>query len=198
VKTESEVTVIAMNNMKIPVTTTIIVNQAARTEVSVMGMTQISCVNGDSGWQLNPFNGGSEAEPMTADMVKQIKESTEIAGSLINYKRKGYQINNLGKEDLEGTEVYKIKVDKGEGRTEYCFIDPTSWLEIKNVTVATVDGQEQTGEQILSNYKEVHGVLMPHTIESNDPGMGGSAIINLTKVVVNEAVDPKIFDFPKK
>jgi hypothetical protein len=50
----------------------------------------------------------------------------------------------------------------------------------------------------LSNYKEVHGVLMPHTIESNDPGMGGSAIINLTKVVVNEAVDPKIFDFPKK
>jgi hypothetical protein len=66
------------------------------------------------------------------------------------------------------------------------------------VTVATVDGQEQTGEQILSNYKEVHGVLMPHTIESNDPGMGGSAIINLTKVVVNEAVDPKIFDFPKK
>ena len=138
-KMESKVSVQAAPGMEIPMTMTVVNNKSARVDVSVMGVTQTSCVSGDNGWSNNPFAGKMDAEPLTADQVTEMKDMTDLSGPLYNYKAKGYSVEYVGKEDIEGTEVHKIKIVRSPTKTEYALIDPETWYQIKNITLATVD-----------------------------------------------------------
>ena len=88
---------------------------------------------GDAGWANNPFMGKNEAEPLTADQVNEMKYMTDLSGSLYNYKEKGYKVEYVGKEDVDGTEAHKIKVEFNANKTEYKLIDPETWYEIKTI-----------------------------------------------------------------
>lgn len=193
---ETKLTVQQAPGMEIPMTMTVVNQKAALIKVSVMGMTQVSCVNGDKGWATNPFAGKMDPEPMTADQVAFMKDMTDIAGSLHNYKEKGYSVEYVGKEDFEGTEVHKLKVVKTPTKTEYILIDPETWYNVKNITVATVDGKEETSESVNSNFKAEGGVVMPFTVEQT--GMMGASVMTLTSVKINEPVDDKVFEMPTK
>ncbi|MCW5921661.1 MAG: hypothetical protein KIS77_04910 [Saprospiraceae bacterium] len=197
IKMEATIAAEAAAGMTISYSMTAIRDKAARMDVSVMGMNQVSVVNGDKGWTINPFAGQTSAEPLTPDQVKNMMDQTDIDGTIIGYKEKGYKVEYVGKEDVEGTEALKIKVDKGEGKLEYLLYDPESYYEIKNVRVDNVDGQEVETATIYSNFKAVDGITMPYTMQQANPMMG-STTISLTKVTLNPTVDEKIFEMPKK
>lgn len=196
-KTDAKITAQAAPGMEIPMTMTVVKNKAARIDVTVMGMTQSSGIKGDQGWANNPFMGKNEAEPLTADQVKELKYMTDLSGSLYNYKEKGYTVEYVGKEDVDGTEAHKIKVEFNADKSEYKLIDPETWYEIKTISVSKVDGQEAQSESSFSNFKKVGEVVIPHTIEQNNPQMG-SSVITITNVTLNPEIDEKIFDMPAK
>lgn len=166
-------------------------------DVSVMGMTQTTVVNGDAGWANNPFMGKMDPEPLTADQVKSMSDMTDVDGTLVGYKEKGYTLEYMGKEDVDGTEAHKIKINKGGKRSEYTFIDPASFYEIKNIRVEEVDGQEVETATVYSNFKTQDGLVFPFTIQQNDPMMGGSTV-TVTSVTINPLVDQKTFVMPGK
>lgn len=194
---EAKVTVASAPGMEIPLTMTIQNNKAIRVDVSVMGMTQSSCINGDQGWANNPFQGKTDAEPMTGDQVKQMKEMTDLSGPLHNYKQKGYTVEYIGKEDMEGTEVHKIKVVLSPTQTQYFLIDPATGYALKNISISTIDGKEIKGETSYSNFKKVGGVLFPYTTEQDNPMMG-STVTTIASIKLNPAVDAKSFEMPAK
>jgi hypothetical protein len=196
-KMDMEMTSQAAPNMKIPMSMTIIHKKAMRMDVTVMGMTQSSCLNGDKGWANNPFAGQQDAEPLTADQVKAMQEQTDLAGHLNGYKEKGYTAEYLGKEDVEGTELHKIKLVISPTQTQYSFIDPESFMEVKTITVMVVDGKEATSESVMSNFKAVDGLTFAHTVEQNNPMMGPT-VMNIVSLVINPVVDEKIFEMPAK
>lgn len=196
-KMEAKIVAPAAPGMEIPMTMTIVNKKAARIDVSVMGMSQTTCINGDAGWMINPFGGSTDAQPLTADQVKEMKEMTDLGGALRDYKAKGYSVEYLGTEDVEGTEAHKIKVVMSPTRTQYSLIDPETYYEIKNVTVTMVDGKEVESATMMSNFKELNGVVFPYTIEQNNPMMGAT-ITTVTNVSINPPVDEKVFAMPGK
>jgi hypothetical protein len=197
VKMEATIAADAAAGMSIGWTMTTIRDKAARMDVAVMGMVQTSVVNGDQGWSTNPFMGKTDAEPLTGDQVKAMRDQTDIDGTVIGYKEKGYTVEYVGKEDVDGTEAHKIKVNKGGKKVEYIFYDPQTSYEIKNVQVDEVDGQEVETSTVFSNFKPVNGIVMPHTMQQANPMMGNTTI-TLSNVTFNPVVDMKIFDMPKK
>ncbi|MEQ1744884.1 MAG: hypothetical protein ABMA02_05640 [Saprospiraceae bacterium] len=197
VKMEASISAEAAAGMAIGMTMTTIRDRSMRMDVSVMGMSQTSAINGDKGWATNPFAGQTDPEPMTADQVKAMKYQTDIDGTVIGYKEKGYTVEYIGKEDVDGTEAHKIKVNKGGKKVEYILYDPTNYYEIKNVQVEEVDGKEVETTTVFSNFKAVEGIMMPHTMQQVNPMMGNTTI-NITSVTVNPLVDLKIFDMPTK
>jgi len=197
VKMEANIAADAAAGMSIGWTMTTIRDKSARMDVSVMGMTQSSVVNNGQGWATNPFMGKTEPEPLTADQAKAMMDQTDIDGTVIGYREKGYTVEYVGKEDVDGTEAHKIKVNKGGKKVEYIFYDPQTYYEIKNVQVDEVDGQEVETSTVFSNFKPVNGIVMPHTMQQTNPMMGNTTI-TLTNVTFNPLVDVKIFDMPKK
>jgi hypothetical protein len=120
----------------------------------------------------------------------------DIDGTLVGYKEKGYTLEYVGTEDVEGTEAIKIKVNKGK-RIEYVFFDPANYYEIKNIAVEEVDGQTVENSTLYSNFKTQDGIVMPFTMQQEGGPMGG-ATVSLTTITLNPKLDAKVFDTPAK
>ena len=166
-------------------------------ESTIQGMTMKQVYDGTQGWMINPFMGKKDPDLMSKDAEKAIKRNADFEGQLINYKDKGSKIELIGKEDLEGSQVYNIKLtDKDNDLTNF-YIDADSYLLVKQNDKIKVDTKEITAESILSNYKQVNGVLFPYSIESKSPDnpMGNAKIV-VDSIEINMTVDDSIFKMP--
>ncbi len=174
-----------------PVSITIVQGKALRFELTIQGMTMVNAVNGDKGWKIMPFQGKKDPEPMTPDEILQSKDQLDATGDLYNYKSKGNQVELVGTEDMEGTEVYKLKVTKPDGNMIYHYIDTESYLDLKQSQKIKVNEKEMDVEQTFSNYKKTDfGVTLPFAMG----GMMGEMKWNT--IEINTKVDNSIFNMP--
>ena len=187
---------IDMMGMKLPVINIIVDRKASRSEVTFQGMTQIMVTDGETGWMISPFQGKTEPEKINEEMVKQAKEERDLSGPLYNYKEKGNKVDLLGKEEMEGTDVFKLKITRPSGDISYQYIDAGNYLLLKETSKQKFQDKEVESEKIYSNYKMVDGLNMPHTIELRQAGESTGQIVTIESIQVNAPVDDNIFKMP--
>lgn len=168
-----------------------------RGEISIQGMTMVRAYDGHTGWQIVPFTGKKDPEPMTGDELKQAQEESDIDGPLVDYKQKGNKVDLVGKEKVEGTDAYHLRVTLKDGNVRDLFIDADSFLEIKTIAKISRRGTEMTLESVLGDYKEVQGLMVPFSIEQHvQGGQGPSQKITIEKVEINIPFDDAQFTMP--
>ena len=182
--------------MKAPITMYYVNNKSMRVEVEVQGMKILSAVDGDSGWSINPMSGKKDAERMNADEIKESKDQMDLTGALFNYKEKGHAVELLGKEDMEGTEVYKIKITKKSGDIEYDFIDASTYLTLKETTTHKFKDKETTSDAIYSDYRKAGDILFPFSIENRETGASQGQALIVESIEINPVIDNSIFKMP--
>jgi hypothetical protein len=183
--------------MEFPITMVMKKPGKMRLEVLIQGNKMIQAVDGQQGWSVVPWSGSTDPQDMTADELKGIKEQADFDGSLYNWKEKGHKVELIGKEDLEGSSVYKIKVNLADGNIETYFIDAENFVPIKIASVTKIQGNETESETFPSNYKEVNGAIMPFTIENKYKGQTVSHVV-MDKYEINKEVSDSLFVKPAK
>jgi outer membrane lipoprotein-sorting protein len=168
----------------------------ARLEFTVQGLTAVQAYDGKNGWQIMPFMGKKDPELMSADEAKEIEENADLDGPLVDYKSKGHQVELQGKEKIEGTDAYKLKVTLKNGDVQTIYIDSDSFLDIKEVTKRTVRGTEQEIESAIGDYKPVDGIMFPFAVESGIKGTDQKQKLTITKVELNVPADDSLFKMP--
>lgn len=166
-----------------------------RLEGTFQGLTFIQTYNGTEGWNLNPFAGSTEPEPIPADQLSDLKEQADMDGMLYNYAAKGYQVSLEGTEEVEGTNCYKLKIIKPDTSEVVQFLDADSYLLIKSTSKSKMMGVEVNSETYFSNYLTVNGVAFAGKVENRYNGVTGE-VINLTKIEFDLPVDDAIFNKP--
>ena len=170
-----------------------------RLDITFQGMTLTPMVlNGSTGWKLMPIQGNPNPEALSPEEMKDAQEQADMDGFLVDYKAKGHAIEYLGKEKVEGTDAYKLKVTLKSGDIRTVFIDTDSNLEIKMETKSFRRGSEVEGDTILGDYKEVDGLVLAHSVDSGQKGSPGRQMITLTKVEINPKLDDTRFVMPAK
>ena len=173
---------------EVNVTLTVLNGKGSRQNISVMGMTGYQIVTPTAGWNFMPFQGQTTAEPMTADELKQSADDLDVQGKLVDYKSKGHSVEYLGKDDVEGTECFKLKITSKAGNIETVFIDPKSYYIVRSVAKRTANGQESDVPTDLSNYKKLpEGIVVPFSITLPF----GELVIS--KAEVNKQIDGSTF-----
>jgi hypothetical protein len=153
-----------------------------------MGMTGYQIITPTAGWNFLPFQGQTTPEPMTADELKQSADDLDVQGKLVDYKSKGNTVEYLGKDDVEGTECFKLKITTKAGNVETVFIDPKSYYIVRSVVKKTANGQESDVPTDLSNYKKLpEGIVVPFSITLPF----GELVIS--KAEVNKQIDEATF-----
>lgn len=95
------------------------------------------------------------------------------------------------KTTIDGTDVYKIKVTKDD-KSSYRYYDVETGYLLRTEETNEAQGQSITTVTDYSNYKEVDGVMMPHTMKVT---AGPQAFtFETTEVKINEGVTAEDFN----
>jgi outer membrane lipoprotein-sorting protein len=167
-----------------------------RMEFTIQGMTGIQAFDGKTGWQLMPFAGRKDAEPMPEDQLKQVEEQSDFDGPTVDYKAKGNTVELVGKEKVEGSDAYKLKITLKNGDVRYLFIDADQFLEIRSEGKTTIRGTEVDGEGTMGDYKEVGGLIFAHAMESGQKGNPQKMKMTIQKIELNVPLDDARFKMP--
>jgi hypothetical protein len=179
----------SLNGQSLPVKIIQVHNKANRFEITVNGMTNYIIQTKDSGWNYFPMQGQTEPEAMPTAVVKESADALDIQSELLNFKEKGHTVDLVGKDDVDGTECFKIRLVTKSGMEQTIFIDPSTYYIIKQVTKTKASGQEQEQTQMLSNYKTFdNGYVFPMALTGVGPGE-----LKITKIDVNPPVDESLF-----
>jgi hypothetical protein len=117
--------------MEAPITLTKKRPEMMRMDFTIQGLTGTQAYDGSTGWMVMPFMGKKDPEAMSADAAKEVKDMADFDGPFIDYAKKGYKVELVGKADVEGTPAYKLKVNR-EGQDTVVYIDADSFLEIES------------------------------------------------------------------
>lgn len=170
-----------------------------RREFTFQGMTAIQAYDGRVAWDIMPFTGKKDPELMPGDQADEMIDESDIDGPLMDYASKGNKVEYLGKDKLEGTDVYKLKVTLKDGAVETYYIDTDSNLEIRVDTERMVRGTMHKTSTVIGDYKEVDGIPQPFSMESSDADHPDQkAKITMEKIEFNVPVDSAMFTMPPK
>jgi len=173
---------------EVAVTRTVLHGKGSRQDISLMGMNGFSIVTPAQGWNFMPFQGQAAPEAMTAEDLAESQEQLDAQGDLIDYAAKGHTVELIGKDEVDGTECYKIKIIKKGGAPETLFIDTKTNYVLRSVSVRKANGQEAEVTTNYSYYEKLpEGIVVPKSITLPF----GEMII--TKIVINGAIDEAIF-----
>jgi outer membrane lipoprotein-sorting protein len=167
-----------------------------RMEMQFQGMTAIQAFDGTSGWMIMPFQGRTDPQPMSPDDVKDAEEMADIDGPLVDYKAKGHTVEMVGKEAVEGTDAYKLKLKLKNGDERYVFLDTEYFMEIRNEGKRKIRGSDVEVEASFGDFKEVGGIQFPHSIEQAPKGSPQKQKITIDKIEVNPTVEDSRFKMP--
>jgi|ERR1035437_1520317 outer membrane lipoprotein-sorting protein len=197
VNTQKATGKIIQNGVEIPFTQLAKRPDKVRVEGTFQALTFVQTYNGKEGWSVNPFAGVTDPQPMTEDALKSMKYQSDIDGMLWNWKEKGYTVTLDGKEDMEGTSCYKIKLTTKDDDSFIFYIDSDSYIMIRSNTKIKVMGNESESDTYYSNYIQVEGLAIPGKIETKMNGQVAATIV-IDKVELNIDLADSLFEKPTK
>ena len=166
-----------------------------RSEFRLQGMVGVSAYDGKNGWKIEPWQGKKDAESLSEEEMKPFLES-DFDDVLLNYKQKNIKVEYLGMDEVEGTDVYKLRATYPTGTVKHYYMDTDYHVPIKIETKRIVRGAEVEFETILGDYKEVSGVYYPHSIENGVKGNPNRAQISIEKIEINVPLEDSRFTRP--
>ncbi len=168
-----------------------------RNEVTLQGLIQVEAWDGQEGWHVDPFGGRKDPERLTGDDAKELVETAaDMPGPLVDWAAKGARVEALGREDVEGTLAYKLRLVRAGGDVEIVWLDPDHFLEIRLLSQRRVHGTLVETQSDLGDYEQVGGVWMPMSIESGRKGSRDRQKVVWKTAEVNVAVEDAVFRFP--
>ncbi|HEY6927568.1 MAG TPA: hypothetical protein VI653_29095 [Steroidobacteraceae bacterium] len=172
---------------------------SVRYEAALQGLTQVQAFDGTQAWQINPFQGRKDPEKLSADDAKGMGEdAADFAGPLVDYKAKGYKLDYLGREDIDGTEAYKLRVTRTNGDLTTVYLDPDYFLEIRTVNRRVEHGVPVETVVDYGDYEKVAGVFLPFSQESGLKGSSDRQKVQFDKAAANVDASDSSFHFPGK
>ncbi len=113
---------------------------------------------------------------------EQLKREAVITMEM-EYEEHGIEKELLGIETIDGEKAYKVEVRHPSGQTAYDYFSTETWFKIKTVT----DESQST----YSDYEEVEGIMMPHSITQEV----GPQMVEFTieDVEINAGIDDETF-----
>lgn len=158
--------------------------------------------DGETGWALNPFAGGTDPVKLDAEQTKELADE-EIEDDFIDYAKKGHVVTLEGKEEIDGVQCYKIKLEKNKNNdkddvTEVHYFDAENFVPIMVKNYVRSGPAKGTEIQVfLSDYQEAGGLTMPFFIEQKVNGQSVFKVV-IEQIAVNESIEDSVFAYPKK
>jgi hypothetical protein len=161
--------------------------------------------DGETLWSHNFMT--MKAEKSDAESTQNFKLNTnDFPDSFVDYKEKGYTVELMGNETIDGTETFKIKLVKEpitvDGNEEedvsYYFFDTENFVPIAvQSEIKSGQAKGMIQEITMSDYQEIDGLYFPFSMTQGIKD-GASSPLSIESIELNPEVDEATFAFPKE
>ena len=159
----------------------------------------VHAYDGKQAWWINPMMGPEFTTPGYIPTGQNLEKVTLrerfIEPVFWNYKAKGHQVELIGKEDLDGDEVYHLKITLKDGSEENWFFSTETFLAVSMTGITYDFGAPSPVETFFSKYKKVGNVVMPYLIESEYSIR--YRVYDVDTIELNPQIDVAEFKLPK-
>ena len=151
--------------------------------------------NGTSGWIIDLWQ--DIAHPRKTNKVENNKflQKADLCTPFFNYKEKGYKVELIGKENIEGVDVLALKLIRTNGKVETWYLDAKTYLEYKYEAQWGDFAWPSMGETFFDDFRTIDGIVIPFYVERIFGQR--NRIMNIEKVTINEPVDMELFEMPQ-
>jgi hypothetical protein len=134
------------------------------TKIEFQGMAVVEeKINGQNAKRVQMGQAPAEGKP--GDPIFEDLKSRVAIIEQLDYSSLGYKLELVGAEEIDGAACYKINVTKPDKKVITQFYDMKTNLLKRMVMV--VDEKAPPVTQDYTDYKEIAGVMMPHTVTSS-------------------------------
>jgi len=160
----------------------------SRIDIEANGTNNYQVITPTNGWIYTPVQGDKEPRPLNDNQFKVGQVQLDLHGPFINSEQKGYKIETAGKDTVDGTMCYKLKVTAPNANVTVYSIDSKTNFIVKASTKMFQFGAMEDVITTYSDYrKNADGYWFAYT---NVTPRGAT---HYERIETNVPVDEKIF-----
>lgn len=192
---------IVFHNLNAPFTYILKRPDQMRLAIIVNADTLIEAYDGNNAWASIPKNGRHIIKKFPPSQSNSFKDQANFEGPLIDYKQKGYSIENKGVTKIGSRSAYQLQLTNSNGEKKNIFIDTQNFQNIRETSSKSIKGSGPANMNIFriitnySNFKSYHGLTLPYEINTI---VNGNAVnqMSVKKVALNVKIPEKLFQYP--
>jgi outer membrane lipoprotein-sorting protein len=198
---------VKIQTMELPMTMIQLKDGRQTSSVSVQGMEfRQEVFDGNTLWGTNQMTMKPEKSDAEATSNYKANLGGDFPSPFLDYKKKGYKVELLGKETVDGSETFKIKLTKKpikvDGKetenVEFHYFDTENFVPlIVENELKSGPGKGTVMQQKLSDYQDVNGLLFPFSLTVGAKGQPGGQNLVVSAVELNPKVEASAFAYPE-
>lgn len=126
----------------------------SRIDIEADGTNNYQVITPKNGWIYTPVQGDKEPRPLNEGQFKVGQVQLDLHGPFVNYREKGIKIVTAGKDSVNGSLCYKLKVTSPNGNVTDYYIDSKSNFVVKTSTKMFQFGALEDVVTTYSDYKQ--------------------------------------------
>ncbi|UCC40040.1 MAG: outer membrane lipoprotein-sorting protein [Candidatus Aminicenantes bacterium] len=162
-----------------------------RMDAELMGMVFTQAFDGETAWMINPQTGG--VEELSELATKYQKREALGSEALLHPEKHGITYTFKGKEKIDDKDCLVLEQTFSDGYKTTIYIDSSTYLTYKSTGLSLNQMEvEVETETVMSDYKKVNGMMIPHTITIFQEGEEFMTV-TITKVDFNTGLEDSLF-----
>jgi hypothetical protein len=152
--------------------------------------------DGKIAWQMNP---GTRTGPQLLEgkRAKEMIDTCDFEGLLVNHRKKGHKIKYLGAEQIEDRGAYVLEVTSNAGNTDKYYLDSKTFLPFMVKGKTEIQDQVVETTIMIDEYIEIGEITIPFSYEFIVDGNPSTETLKIKTIELNDEFDDTIFSPPK-
>lgn len=155
----------------------------------------IEAFDGQVGWTIDPWQDFTFPRELNRLEVNVFRQKSEFFTPLFNYKERGIEVELLGEQDVDGIDVYAIKLTRPDGNMETWYLDASTFLEYKYESNWVDFAYPAPAECYFDDFRTIKGLVIPHFVERTF--FQRDRILQIESIDFNPKIDEDLFIIPR-
>ena len=166
-----------------------------RVDLEVIGRIITQAYDGRTTWWTNPASGN--IEEMTDQDASSMKRQSLPLVAILEPEKYGITFTYKGKEEVEGRDYHVLEQAYKDGYTMLRYVDAETYFTGRTRSTRMGPGGSPIQvEQVMSDFKEIDGMTMAHTIVTYYNGEVYTKI-TVQGVKINTGLDDALFKWER-
>lgn len=155
----------------------------------------LEAFNGKTGWTIDPWQEILYPRDLKKAEINVFYQKAEFFTPFYNYKKRGFEVQLMDNEEVDGMEMIVLKLKRNNGMEEKWYLDPDTYLEYKCESYWVDFAYPVPAEAYFDDFRTVNDVVLPFFIERTFSQR--DRILQIENIEFNIKIDESTFEMPK-